>query len=334
MPIKKLSHKPLPAQDLANLYLQLSRLEESGIPAQKAMTLIVQDGGETGKRARVALNYLKRGKLLSEAGTRAGLFVGLDVALVKVAEAGGTFAKVFRQLTQFYEEKAKQMRQIKSHLFLPVTILLLSIFIQPIPSLISGKMTIINYIGATVGFIIQLGILAFIVLHLPRWFHSGFLKPFGGLWDKIQMNLPYLGCWFIRQSVCDFMRALGMMLQAGLPIFEALPKAYEVIENTHLRKRLQKITPRLRAGDSFADAFSQVKGINFLATQLILTGEYSGSLAEMMLHYVKIESETITLHNEMLAAWIPRIVYAVIAVWIAYGILSTGPLTSPIPEDI
>jgi general secretion pathway protein F len=330
----KKSHKPLPPQDLANLYLQLGRLEESGIPVHKAMTLIVQDGGETGQRARIALNYLKRGKPLSEAGAKAGLFIGLDVALVKVGEAGGTLAEVFRQLAKFYEEKARQMRQIKSHLFFPITILLLAIFIQPIPTLISGKMTIISYLGATVGLIAQLGILAFIVLHLPRWFRHGFLRPFGGLWDKIQMNLPYLGRWTVRQSVCDFIQALGLMLQAGLPILEALPKAYEVIENTILRKQLQKITPRLRAGDSFADAFSQVEGVSFLATQLILTGEHAGSLAEMMFRYVKIESETITLHNKMLAAWIPRIVYAGITAWIAYSILSAGPLMSPIPEDI
>jgi len=44
----------------------------------------------------------------------------------------------------------------------------------------------------------------------------------------------------------------------------------------------------------------------------------------MMLHYVKLESEEIARHNEMLAEWIPRIVYAGIAAWIAYGILSAG----------
>jgi len=146
MPAKKSQHKPLPAQELANIYLQLALLEDSGIPTLNAMTMLVKGGGESSRRATMALNYLKRGKPLSEAGVRAGLFVGLDVALVKVAEASGTNAEVFRQMAQFYEEKARQRRQIKSRLFLPVTVLLLAVFIQPVPALILEKITIRNII--------------------------------------------------------------------------------------------------------------------------------------------------------------------------------------------
>ncbi len=322
--IKKSQRKPLPAQDLANLYLQLARLEDSGIPIQRAMTLLVQSSGDTGKRAKVALNFLKRGKTLSEAGTRAGLFIGLDAALVKVAEAGGTNAEVFRQLAQFYEEKARQARQIKSRLFLPVTVLLLAIFIQPVPALVLGKMTAIAYLGATVGLIIQLALLVFVLLHLPRWARHGFLRPFGRLWDKIEINTPYFGRWYVRRSLRDFVRSLGLMLQAGLPIFEALPITYNVVENTILRKRLQKISPRLQKGETLAEAFSQVEGVNPAAVQLVLVGEEAGDLAHMMLHYTKLESENIAMHNKMLAEWIPRIVYALIVAWIAYGIFSSG----------
>lgn len=331
---KKSKHKPLPPQDAANLYLQLARLEKSGIPIEKAMTLLIQAKDESGQRAKVALNYLKRGKSLAEAGAKAGLFVGLDAALVKVAEAGGTNAEVFRQLAQFYEEKAQQIRQIKSHLFLPITVLFLAIFIQPVSALILGKITLLGYLGATIGLILQLALLVFILLRLPRWLRYGWLQPFVGLWDKIQISTPYFGRWYVRRSLRDFMRSLGMMLQAGLPILEALPKAYEVVENTILRKRLQKISTRLRAGDIFAEAFLQVEGIDSVAHGFVSTGEHAGSLANMMLHFVKLESETLAMHNKMLAAWIPRIVYAGVVAWIAYGILSAGSLMSQMPEGL
>jgi len=307
--------QPLPTQDLAQLYLQLSRLESSGIPIQQAMTMINQ--GETGKRAQVALTYLKRGKPLSEAGARAGLFVGLDATLVKVGEAGGILAEIFRQLGQFYEEKARQARKIKSRLILPVTVLVLAIFIQPFPALFLGKITIGGYLSATLGLIIKLAFIIFVFLHL---------------WGKLEMNAPYFGRWFVRRRMRDFVQSLGLMLQAGLPILEALPKA--VVENAILRQRLEIISRRLQKGDTFAQALSQVEGINPLAIQLVYTGEETGSLADMMLHYAKLESEEIARHNEMLAEWIPRIVYAGIAAWIAYGILSAGVPMSVVPEDL
>jgi len=309
--------KSLPTQDLAKLYLQLSRLEASGIPIQQAMAMM--DQGETGKRAQVALTYLKRGKPLSEAGARAGLFVGLDATLVKVAEAGGILAEIFRQLAQFYEEKARQARQVKSRLILPVTVLLLAIFIQPFPALFLGKITIGGYLIATVGLIVKLALIIFVFLHF---------------WDRLEMKVPYFGRWYVRRRMRDFVQSLGLMLQAGLPILEALPKAFQLVENVSLRQRLELISRSLQKGETFAQAFSQVEGINPLAIQLVFTGEEAGRLADMMLHYAKLESEEIAMHNEMLAEWIPRIVYAGIAIWIAYGILSAGAPMSVVPEDI
>jgi general secretion pathway protein F len=334
--MKKTSRKSLSFQDLAILYLQLSRLEKSGIPTERAMILLIDEGdegSEISKRARMALNYLKRGKPLSEAGKRAGLFIGLDAALIEVAEESGTYGKVFQQLAQYYEDKARQKRQIKSRLFLPLIIFVLALFIQPVPALISGKITFISYLSATLGIFLQLALFVFILLHLSSWFRYGFLRSFRHLWDKIEINAPYFGYWFMRQNLRNFMQSLGLMLEAGLPILEALPKALQVVENTQLRQRLQTISTRLHKGDTFAEALSQVAGVGSVARQLISTGEQTGSLANILFHYVKLESEAIALHDDMLAAWFPRIIYGGVVAMIAYGILSTGSLMSPIPED-
>ena len=333
--MKKLPRKSLPFQDLANLYLQLSRLENSGISTERAMILLIDESdknSEISKRARIALNYLKRGKSLSEAGKRAGLFMGLDVALINVAEESGTNEKVFQQLAQFYEAKARQKRQIKSRLFLPMLILVLGVFIQAVPALILGKITFISYLSATLGILLQLALFVFILLHLSSWFRHGFLRSFRHLWDKIEINAPYFGHWFVRRNLRNFLQSLGLMLEAGLPILEALPKAFQVVENTHLCQRLQTISIRLHKGDTFAEALSQVAEFSTVAHQLISTGEHAGSLDNMLRHYVKLESEAIALHDEMLAAWLPRIIYGSVIAMMAYSILSIG--MSSIPEDL
>ena len=333
MPIhKKSCYKALSSQKLANLYTRLAKSEEAGIPLQKTITIIMQDGDVVGERVINTFKYIKSGKSLAEAGVRAGLFVGIDAALVKVAEASGTNATVFHQLAQFYYGKAKFARQVKSQLILPLTILLVSIFIQPIPALLLGTITIMEYVVATLGLIFTGVILIFGLLRLPQWVRRGFLRPMRNLWDKLAITTPFFGQWYIRRSLRNFMQSLGLMVQAGLPILEALPLANEVVENLIIRKRLQKISSRLRAGDSFADAFSQVREINTLASQLIISGEHSGSLAEMMLHYAKLESDDIAMHEQALATWIPRLIYFGIMLWIAYGIVNSA--TSMMPNNI
>jgi len=47
---------------------------------------------------------------------------------------------------------------------------------------------------------------------------------------------------------------------------------------------------------------------------------------------VKLESEDISRYNQKLADWIPRMVYGLIMVWIAYGILSSGAFMQNVPE--
>lgn len=315
--------QPLPSQALANLYLQLGRMEEAGIPTQEALILLSQAVGESGKRASMALTYLKRGRPLSEAGQRAGLFVRLDAEIIKVAEASGTLAEIYRQLSQTYEEKARGQQKLKARLVLPLTVAGLGLFINPLPALVAGSISIIGYFMGSVGVLLLLALVIWGLLHLSTWLRYGWLQSFGHLLDKFQMKMPPLRRWYTRRSLRDFMRALGLMLQAGHPLLEALPKAYNVVENAILRQQLQFLSTRLKAGDSFAQAFSQVKDMEPVAIQLVLTGDQAGKLAEMLLHYVKLESEAIDLQNEQLAAWLPRLVYALGAGWIILGVFST-----------
>lgn len=321
MPIKSSKYQSLPTQDLANLYLQFSRLEESGIPIQETIRLLIGNH-EMGQRAKRALNYLKQGKPLSEAGRLSGLFVGLDAVLIKVAETSGTQTKIFRQLAQFYEEKTQQIRQIRSHLFLPLTILLLALFIQPLPALVSQQISFLGYFWAVISVFIPIALLAFIARRLPHWIRYSFLRPFVKLWDQMELKTPYFGRWFVSRYLRNFTQSLGLMLQAGLPILEALPKAYDVVENALLRQQLQKMTSNLQRGDSLGEAFSQIEGINPIAHHFVSTGDHAGRLAEMLLHYARLESETIAFQNQQIALWVPRIIYVCVALWMSYSIFT------------
>ena len=218
---------------------------------------------------------------------------------------------------------------------MPLIILLLAIVIQPLPNLVSGQLTWGWYFSATVGFILQLGLFSWVIWHLPRWLRHYVFKPIGLeiLVDKLQLSIPYWSQWYIRRTLRNFMRSLGLMLQAGLPILEALPKAYEIVDNFIIRQHLQQIIIQLQRGQTFAEAILAVKEINPVIIQLVTTGEHSGSLAEMMLHYAKLESEAIAIHNDMLvAAWLPRLAYTLVVLWIVYGLFTSNPLTPSLPK--
>ena len=88
-------------------------------------------------------------------------------------------------------------------------------------------------------------------------------------------------------------------------------------------------------GKTLADALS---GISYLekgqALALINTGEGSGTLPEMLFRFADAETQAITLFNEQVAEWAPRIVYALVAFWIARGILGGGHIGTELPPDL
>jgi general secretion pathway protein F len=58
--------------------------------------------------------------------------------------------------------------------------------------------------------------------------------------------------------------------------------------------------------------------------QIMASGEQSGRLADTLLHFTRIEAESSALQDDALTEWLPRLVYGVIAGWMAYAILTSG----------
>jgi len=317
--------QPLSATERAQLYHQFRQLEAAGMPFQTILTQLAQAQSPYGHRAKRALAYFNQGKSLPEAGIKAGLFMGLDAGLMKAAELGGIYTQVLQQLEDLYTQKARNQRRITTRLGVPLLILILALIIQPLPALISGSLSLTSYFATTIGLMITVGVLLLILWRLPYWARYGFLQPtgLGLLLDSLEVKLPYWRHWHTRRYMRHFMHAFGLMLQAGLPLIEALMQAAQLVENARLRRQLRHIPAYLQRGYEITEALAQLPGINPQTLQLIHTGEHSGSLAEMVLRYAQLEAEVIEAHNQMLIEWLPRLLYLLIALWIAWGLVNS-----------
>jgi len=74
---------------LANLFLQLSRMEIAGFPAQQAFELLEKTGSNHHRCLKQLQQYLKAGKSISEAGFMAGVFNCIDSTLLAAGESSG-----------------------------------------------------------------------------------------------------------------------------------------------------------------------------------------------------------------------------------------------------
>lgn len=317
-------------QLLANIYQQLSRLEQAGFSAQQAFELLEKTGQKHKRAIHQLQKLLKSGQTVSEAGYRAGIFSSVDKALLSAGETSGQSARIYQQLADHYSDKAKRARRVKSQLYLPVFILVLALFIQPLPALILDQITGLDYLAVTVGSVVKIALFFYIVIKLPFWLTTGWLRFLGveRLIYQLQLSLPVVAQWIVNRQINVFLHTLGLLLWAGLPALEALPKAIGTIKNKILRQKFEPLIAAIDKGQSLVEALSKISEIDQQTKAQILVGEQSGRLAETILHMTKINTEKINLQQDLLAEWIPRLFYFLVVAWLAFSLLNSNIIST------
>jgi len=153
--------------------------------------------------------------------------------------------------------------------------------------------------------------------------------------DGLLVRVPILGPALLRRNLRDFFDSLGLMLEAGMAMLDALPKACALISHAPLRKRFSSVQMAIQRGQGLAQALASVDFPGHgLALGLIRTGEASGTLPASLLNYARVETQKLDSLTEQLATWLPRLLYAGVMVWMAYGLLTGAGFGPRLPAEL
>lgn len=320
----------LTKEQLALLFTQLHRLEAAGLPADQLFSVMATADAKLKKPLTLMQQFVSKGQAISEAGFRAGIFDGTQKTLIHAGESGGQLAEVYGRLASYYTGLSKRSKQIKSRLYLPAFVLTIALFVQPLPALVANEINILGYFQQSVGRLVVIGVAAYLLIKLPS-----ILAAIGAekSWHRLQLRPPFVANWISKRQLNDFFFILGMLLESGLSFQEALPKAVATIKNSCLREKFDLALPLLSKGISVTDTLKIVPVIDSKVLQIINSSEQSGKLASGILHFSALEADSISLQDDALAEWLPRLVYSVIAVWMAYSILGAN-IATRVPADL
>lgn len=311
----------------AEIFNQLALMEKAGMPLIDAIDSLQPVKDIKLKHALSSLaSRLKRGQPLAEAGLASGIFSDVDGLLVKAASEAGKLEVTLKRIAVHYDLQYKLYLHVKSRLLYPLVIFVLAIFIEPLPGLVTGSISLLVYLQATVWFLIKLSAVIYIAYRLPYWLRKGPLQGPGQerLVDRLMLRIPVAGKIYLRHQVTKFYETLGMLLQAGIPAFEAVPDSVKVIDNTVIRSAFEPVMLKLRQHATLADALAVNRYLSPDSIQHIRAGELSGRLDESLLHYGDLARAEVNLHIEQLAFWIPFAVYIVICIYMLNSIIGSG----------
>lgn len=328
------------SEDRSYFIENLSMLLASGMSILSAIDAISQEI-KTGPMKKVVAGLkddIESGMSLSKALERTKIFSGYILALIRIGEQSGRLPENLRVVNQRQQKEAIFRSKVKAAAMYPVFVLSFTLliglaiawFILPRLASVFSSMRVelpwaTKAIVGSGNFLNENGILvipaiAAIVFGLV-WLIFGFKKTkFIG--EGFLFKLPIVKKFILEVQLARFGYILGTLLDAGLPINEAIDSLNASVKFKAYNKFYKYLGESIAEGNSFQQSFSEYKGMKKIIPvpiqQMIIAGEQSGSLPSTLLKIGETFEEKMDNTTKNLAVFIEPILLILVGLGVAF----------------
>ncbi len=290
-------------KDLIFWLTQLSTYLKAGITLTEALKILSKQMAKNNKskqRAFKAISYeLSLGETFSAALEKQGnMFPPLLINMIKAAEATGTLIETLEDMTEYYTEVDKTKKQMISAMTYPSIIMIFAIgvitfiLIYVIPEFvgiyeqadaeITGLTAFIinlsNFLGENILNILLITILIIIVFVLLY----KKIIVFRTVIQSILMKMPVIGKIIIYNEITIFTKTFASLLKNNVFITDSMEILSKITKNEIYKDIMYNTINNIVKGNKISDSFKDHWAIPDVAYYMIVTGESTGELAEMM----------------------------------------------------
>jgi len=279
---------------------ELATLLRAGLTLDRALELLISLA--TSLPVAVMLqgirDEVRGGKALSQAlDARRDVFSRFYVNIVRAGEAGGALGTVLARLAETMERNKELRDSVRSALIYPTilifvavaSIMILLIYVVPqfqTTFAQAGKaLPIPTQVVIAVGTFLRNWWWALIptIALLVAWFRRrGKVPAIRRVRDARLLRMPLLGDLIAKVEIARFSRTLSTLLANGVTLLAGLAIVKETMGNVVLANGFDGVISKLREGKGFGRPMADTGLYPRLATQMILVGEESGRLEEML----------------------------------------------------
>ena len=293
----------VPKKEILMFTKKLSTMIRAGLPIIDSFIMIADQ--TKNKNMKQAINEMvidiSEGRSLSMAFKKQGRhFDNIYVNMIEAGEVSGQLDKFIDKLTDILEKQAKIRSGIKSAMFYPITILLVTMSVlmfmmtKVVPTFqemygdmgltlpgptqvivnISDWVTTPANIGAVIGSVIGL-----------LFFHK-IMKKYVGVyhrtWCWLLLHIPLFGNIIVKAVVARSSLLMASLFTAGVSVLDTLEIAESVTTNILFVNAFSRIRKNIMSGIELSILFGDEKIFPSALSQLIAVGERTGNMEEML----------------------------------------------------
>jgi general secretion pathway protein F len=297
---KWFASKSVTRDQLLTITSELATLLNAGLPLDRALETLIglADATPAAALLQQIRDDVRGGKSLSQAlDTRRDVFSRFYVNIVRAGEAGGALGVVLTRLAETMERNKDLRESVKSALIYPS--ILIGVAVLSVMVLLVWVVPQFEQTFAQAGKALPLPTLVVIVLGTGLrqwwwaiaglvvatvwWIRRRLAQPAIRLrWDGRVLRMPLVGDLVTKVEVARFARTLATLLGNGVTLLSGLAILKDTLGNTVLAASLDGVIARLREGKGFGRPLAETGLYPKLAVQMVLVGEESGRLEEML----------------------------------------------------
>ncbi len=331
---RRTAFRKIKNKTITQITRQLSTLQDAGLPILRSLR-ILEEQQKPGAMKTVLHSMsedIEGGSTLSEACSKhPKAFSRLYVNMVAAGETGGVLDVILQRLAEFMEKAEKLKKKIIGAMIYPAVVIGFSMFI------VTGIMIFVipKFKDIFLDFDVDLPPVTMVLLNASDWVVLGrppgwlvlVASPFafialfklirssqGGRFvvDFVSLKIPVLGTLIQKNSVSRFARTLGTLINAGVPILEALKITKETSGNEVYARALEKVHDSIREGESFAAPLRAAAVVDGLVVNMIDVGEETGELDKMLLKVADTYDEEVDVAVASLVSLLEPIMVVVL----------------------
>ena len=315
---------------LAVFSKQMAGLINAGLPLMRTLSILIEQAED--KKLQSALigvrAAVESGSSFSAAlAAYPEVFPPLMISMVRVGESGGFLGESLSTIAETFQRDTELRNKITSATTYPIIVFVIAIV--GVLAMVTFVVPIFEGMFTNLGSALPVPTQILVTLSdnmvwlLPLLFVAG---AAGWFWwvrnrneekvrrvvDPWRLRLPVVGPLTTKIAVARFTRSLSMMLDAGVPLVQALSIVGAASNNFKIEQAVRDIQSSVKQGRSFSAPLAKAEVFPPMVAQMIAVGEESGTLADMLKSIAEFyENEVETATSQLTASIEPILIVGI-----------------------
>ena len=329
--------KKIPARDMSVFCRQFASILKAGVSVINALEML---GEQTeNKRLKEAIertqSSVEKGENLSDSMRENEEFPSILVDMIKAGEASGSLENSLTRMAIQFEKDAKLKGVVKKAMMYPIVLIfvMIGVIVVMLTFVIPSFMTMFEDLDSelpiTTRMILAMSdsVKGYVYLIVVIGIVVG-VKLYGNTengrhnLDKLKLKIPVFGLLQTKSACASFARTMSTLLQAGMPMIDALEISASTMKNVLYYDALEKVKSGVSLGLPLSNQLRTSGLFPPMVVHMVGIGEETGNVEEMLTNSAVYYEEEVEVQTQTLTSLMEPIIIILMALVVVMLILA------------